>query len=286
MYSHIYDFETLRRRFHNQFMCQTPLQMIERLKNAKREKGMTAEFWVDFVSSFVTRLQLRIRRSGISISSLVFETKSRRRRWRRRWRTLFHRLSCYFCTNTHIPVEEGSEFADGVKAKPGSESNNIMMQQMMAMIAQTQNLLVQQRKQQMGQHFRPPWNRGPRPDYTATAYENPTPHFSVVTENSTTTTGAGRRMCPDKHTQDGKTVCGRCSLLGCSREQNSGGNSRYQPNASGYNGQCQGGNDYLQTGDFFCDQHDRRIAGYPVQSAMIRMADQNAAGTAPVAAQR
>ncbi|KAG3237994.1 hypothetical protein PI124_g17042 [Phytophthora idaei] len=93
-----------------------------------------------------------------------------------------------------------------------------MMQQQMTVIAQTQNLLVQQRKQQMGQHFRPPRNRGPRPDYTATAYENPTPHFSVVTESSTTTTGAGRRMCPDKHTQDGKTVCGRCNLLGCSRE--------------------------------------------------------------------
>ncbi|KAG2785728.1 hypothetical protein Pcac1_g4837 [Phytophthora cactorum] len=85
------------------------------------------------------------------------------------------------------------------------------------------------------------------------------------------------------------------SLLGCSREvcrynsmtcKKGKQRGRYQPNASGYNGQCQGGNDYLQTGDFFCDQHDRRIAGYPVQSAMIRMADQNAAGTAPVAAQR
>ncbi|KAE9034825.1 hypothetical protein PR002_g7901 [Phytophthora rubi] len=36
MYSKIEDFETLRVRFHNQFICLTPLQMIERLKNTKR----------------------------------------------------------------------------------------------------------------------------------------------------------------------------------------------------------------------------------------------------------
>ncbi|KAE9350241.1 hypothetical protein PR003_g5458 [Phytophthora rubi] len=36
MYSRIEDFETLRVRFHNQFICLSPLQMIERLKNTKR----------------------------------------------------------------------------------------------------------------------------------------------------------------------------------------------------------------------------------------------------------
>ncbi|KAE9347129.1 hypothetical protein PR003_g7081 [Phytophthora rubi] len=45
MYSQISDFETLRRRFHNQFICQTPLQMIERLESTKRTKGMSAEVW-------------------------------------------------------------------------------------------------------------------------------------------------------------------------------------------------------------------------------------------------
>ncbi|ETL92904.1 hypothetical protein L917_08848 [Phytophthora nicotianae] len=39
-HSQINDFETLRTRLHNQFVCQTPLQMIERLKPTKR---MSAE---------------------------------------------------------------------------------------------------------------------------------------------------------------------------------------------------------------------------------------------------
>nr|KAE8947648.1 hypothetical protein PF009_g2731 [Phytophthora fragariae] len=51
MYSQISDFETLRRRFHEQFICQTPLQMIERLKSTKRTKGMSAEVWEDLISS-------------------------------------------------------------------------------------------------------------------------------------------------------------------------------------------------------------------------------------------
>ncbi|ETP27674.1 hypothetical protein F442_23049 [Phytophthora nicotianae P10297] len=44
-HSQINDFETLRTLFHNQFVCQTPLQMIERLKITKRSKGMSAEVW-------------------------------------------------------------------------------------------------------------------------------------------------------------------------------------------------------------------------------------------------
>ncbi|KAE9218437.1 hypothetical protein PF004_g13857 [Phytophthora fragariae] len=51
MYSQIHDFETLRTRLHNQFICQTPLQMIERLKSTKRSKGMSAEVWGDLISS-------------------------------------------------------------------------------------------------------------------------------------------------------------------------------------------------------------------------------------------
>eukprot|EP00644_Phytophthora_capsici_P019605 jgi/Phyca11/133833/e_gw1.800.1.1 len=50
-YSQINDFATLKTRFHNQFICQTPLQMIERLKTAKRSRGMSAEVWADLISS-------------------------------------------------------------------------------------------------------------------------------------------------------------------------------------------------------------------------------------------
>ncbi|KAG3027738.1 hypothetical protein PC123_g4161 [Phytophthora cactorum] len=87
-------------------------------------------------------------------------------------------------------------------------------------------------------------------------------------------------MGPDKRMQDGMTVCGRCNLLGCSREtwrynnmtcnnykqrghmafkwglpkqQNGaerGRNNRYQSNASGYSGQHPNGNGYQQRGCF------------------------------------
>ncbi|KAE9341072.1 hypothetical protein PF008_g10810 [Phytophthora fragariae] len=57
MYSLIPDFETLRTRFHNQFVCLTPLQMIERLKNAKRTKGMSAEVWGDLISGLCNEAQ-------------------------------------------------------------------------------------------------------------------------------------------------------------------------------------------------------------------------------------
>ncbi|GMF34420.1 unnamed protein product [Phytophthora fragariaefolia] len=42
-YSRIDTFETLRKRFHNQFVCQPPLQMIERLKTTKRSKAYLRE---------------------------------------------------------------------------------------------------------------------------------------------------------------------------------------------------------------------------------------------------
>ncbi|ETM30640.1 hypothetical protein L914_21684, partial [Phytophthora nicotianae] len=53
----INDFETTRTRFHNQFVCQTPLQLIERLQTTKRFKGMSAEVWGDQVSSLCDAAQ-------------------------------------------------------------------------------------------------------------------------------------------------------------------------------------------------------------------------------------
>ncbi|OWZ06655.1 hypothetical protein PHMEG_00021064 [Phytophthora megakarya] len=58
MYSRIDEFDTLRTRFYNQFICQTPLQMIERLKNVKRSKGMSAEVWGDVISNLCDAAQV------------------------------------------------------------------------------------------------------------------------------------------------------------------------------------------------------------------------------------
>ncbi|KAJ8525990.1 hypothetical protein ON010_g15193 [Phytophthora cinnamomi] len=57
MYSKIDNFETLRIRFHNQFVCLTPRQLIERLESTKRSHGMSAEVWGDLVQSLCDEAQ-------------------------------------------------------------------------------------------------------------------------------------------------------------------------------------------------------------------------------------
>ncbi|KAE9010896.1 hypothetical protein PR003_g15513 [Phytophthora rubi] len=50
LHSKITDFMTLQIRFYNQFVCLTPLQVMERLSTAKRTRGMSADVWGDWIS--------------------------------------------------------------------------------------------------------------------------------------------------------------------------------------------------------------------------------------------
>eukprot|EP00644_Phytophthora_capsici_P000684 jgi/Phyca11/109181/e_gw1.16.686.1 len=106
-YSQINDFATLKTRFHNQFICQTPLQMIERLKTAKRSRGMSAEV-------------------NILDTSLV--------------NSIPEAVTVLLYKNQHLPVEDNEDFADE-RTKNAPEDD--MMKQMLSMMQQTQNLLVQ-----------------------------------------------------------------------------------------------------------------------------------------------
>ncbi|KAI9990479.1 hypothetical protein PInf_021481 [Phytophthora infestans] len=54
--SRIDGFETLRVRFHNRFICQTPTQLWKRLKAAKRNRGESAEEWGDRISTMCEAL--------------------------------------------------------------------------------------------------------------------------------------------------------------------------------------------------------------------------------------
>eukprot|EP00644_Phytophthora_capsici_P016037 jgi/Phyca11/115505/e_gw1.28.477.1 len=49
-------FETLRVKFHNRFICQTPGQLWERLKTAKRNRGESAEEWGDRIAKMCDAL--------------------------------------------------------------------------------------------------------------------------------------------------------------------------------------------------------------------------------------
>ncbi|KAK1947620.1 hypothetical protein P3T76_001630 [Phytophthora citrophthora] len=49
-HSRIENFDALKTRFYNQFICQTPQQRIELLKKTTRSQGMSAKVWSDLIS--------------------------------------------------------------------------------------------------------------------------------------------------------------------------------------------------------------------------------------------
>jgi hypothetical protein len=296
MYSQIQDFETLRRRFHNQFICQTPLQMIERLKSTRRSRGMSAEVWGDQISSLCDAAQCY----DPQMRYQYFLSGLRNSEWKAALTTTMvttipQAVMVLLYKNMHIPVEDDSDFADEVATKPATE--NTLMQQMMAMMQQTQNLLVQQ-QQQMARSPRSPRKSNPQ-GFADAAYEDPFLSICAATENEPSKAGTGRRMGPDDYTREGISVCGRCHYKGCRRDTCRYNNmtcnncrerghvafecdkprrqSGPRQNAGGGNGnQSSAGR-----GCFFCSRPDHRIADCPVRRTVLQMADQ-AAGAAPV----
>ncbi|KAE9018352.1 hypothetical protein PF011_g6296 [Phytophthora fragariae] len=127
MYSMIPDFETLRTRFHNQFVCLTPLQMIERLKNAKRTKGMSAEVWGDLISGLCDEAhcydpQMRYQ---------YFLSGMRNKEWKAALNTMMlnsieEAVIVLLAKSMHQPVEDDADFVDVVTTKPPTESPAIL----------------------------------------------------------------------------------------------------------------------------------------------------------------
>ncbi|KAE9069616.1 hypothetical protein PF010_g26594, partial [Phytophthora fragariae] len=118
MYSLIPDFGTLCTRFHNQFVCLTPLQMIERLKNAKRTKGMSAEVWGDLISGLCNEAQCY----DPQMRYQYFLSGLRNREWKAALNTLMVNsiegaVIVLLAKNMHQPVED-----DAAPSKPPSEN--------------------------------------------------------------------------------------------------------------------------------------------------------------------
>ncbi|KAE9283601.1 hypothetical protein PF008_g27364 [Phytophthora fragariae] len=216
MYSIIPDFETLRTRFHNQFVCLTPLQMIERLRNAKRTRGMSAEVWGDLISGLCNEVQCY----DPQMRYQYFLSGLRNREWKAALNTLMVNsiegaVIVLLAKNMHQPVEDDADFVDAVTGNTPSESTVVL--QMMQMLQQTQNLILQQ-QQDLARSHRPPSH----PTYAAAAYEEPsqasTPHLTTNPQTTVPRTQFhGIRQGPDQYTQEGQVVCGRCHILGCCR---------------------------------------------------------------------
>ncbi|OWY96199.1 hypothetical protein PHMEG_00033594, partial [Phytophthora megakarya] len=142
MYSHIEDFVTLKTRYHNQFICQTPQQMIERLKNTKRSRGMSAEVWGDLISGLFDAAhcydpQMRYQ---------YFLAGIRNKEWRSALATTMvnsspQAVAVLLYKNMHLPVEDDSEFRDELPSSTPNE--NAMMQKMLELMESNQVLQQQ-----------------------------------------------------------------------------------------------------------------------------------------------
>ncbi|KAE9201999.1 hypothetical protein PF004_g18544 [Phytophthora fragariae] len=119
VYSIIPDFETLRTRFHNQFVCLTPLPMIERLKNAKRTRDMSAEVWGDLISGLCNEVQCY----DPQMRYQYFLSGLRNREWKAALKTLMVNsiegaVIGLLAKNMHQPVVDNADFVDAVTSKP------------------------------------------------------------------------------------------------------------------------------------------------------------------------
>ncbi|KAI9990795.1 hypothetical protein PInf_018386 [Phytophthora infestans] len=116
LYSQIDKFDTLRMHFHNHFICQTPLQMIEHLKTTKRSKGMSAEFWGDPVSGLCDAAQCY----DSQMRYQYFMSSLRNKEWKAALATtmvnsISQVIAVHLYKNMHLPVEESNEVSGHVE---------------------------------------------------------------------------------------------------------------------------------------------------------------------------
>ncbi|KAE9302125.1 hypothetical protein PR003_g22356 [Phytophthora rubi] len=189
MYSRIEDFETLRIRFHNQFICLTPLQMIERLKNTKRSKGMSAEVWGDLIQGlgdeahcYDPRMRYQYFLSGL-----------RNEEWKTTLSTAMvnsiqQAEAVLLYKNMRIPLEDDADFADEVGSTSKTASaEGPLLAQMMQLLQANQNLILQQQKELAQPPRSPRRSNYAAAEYdAAAAYDNqgpppPAPNYSPNT---------------------------------------------------------------------------------------------------------
>ncbi|KAI9985656.1 hypothetical protein PInf_005048 [Phytophthora infestans] len=216
-YSRINSFDTLRTRFHNQFICQTPLQLIEKLQNTKRPRGMSAEVWGDMISGLCDDAQCY----DEQIRYQYFLTGLRNKQWRAALDgsmidSIRGAVTQLLFKNMHLPSDNDEEFENTSMIR----TENAALKRMMSMMQQTQNLLVQQQQQQLLE--RPLAAAYPAPAMNVAAAYSPPAQSAPIPQahpaaTTPTTPFRGIRQGPDLYTQDGQTVCGRCHVLECNR---------------------------------------------------------------------
>ncbi|ETO60897.1 hypothetical protein F444_20971 [Phytophthora nicotianae P1976] len=215
--SRIEDFESLRVRFHNRFICQTPAQMWERLKKARRNKGESAEEWADRISKIFDALNYGDARMWYESFLGGIRNKPVRAMLNSSMVMLIEEACALLLyKNLHLPVEEEDEFLEDKRAATDAKKETSPELQMLQQMQKMNMMLVQQQQLQTVQQPRSPSQSA----VNAVAAETK-PQRTAQTSASGTLEETDRtpniRTDPDSRTQEGVTVCGRCGRRGCSR---------------------------------------------------------------------
>ncbi|KAG4049566.1 hypothetical protein PC123_g15151 [Phytophthora cactorum] len=209
--SRIDSFEALRVRFHNRFICQTPAQLWNRLKAAKRNRGESAEEWGDRIATMCEALNYYEPRMRYEFFLDGLRNKQMRAVLNASMVTpIPEACTLLLYKNLHLPVEEEDEFAgDGTLSSSTSSSTSTQSQMLQQLQQMNQMMLKQQ--QGSGTHHgfvnavaptAPQASGVPTSDGNANANLEP----------------LNIRLGPDTRTTEGEIVCGRCGRKGCSRE--------------------------------------------------------------------
>lgn len=262
--SNIQDFGSLRVRFHNRFVSQTPEELWAKLNSLRRERGESVEEWGDRVSELCDCLNYHDAKMRYQLFCKGLRNKAIRALLRVSYvATIPQACEFLLLKEMHRPEEEEDEFVD-----ERAHRVNPALEEMDKRILQMQNIMIAQQQQLEQQQQRLPQPRSPRNRGANVAAVSEGVHPPALTSRSTgySSSGGARGVLqgPDQRTQEGAVICGRCLRVGhsravCSRQN---GNCRNCGRQGHYGIECleprrnqgSGGGGYPQRNCFMCNE--------------------------------
>ncbi|KAE8892227.1 hypothetical protein PF003_g23502 [Phytophthora fragariae] len=222
--STIKTFNTLKVRFHNQFLSRTTDELWEWLQTTKRERDESVEEWGDRVSDLCDSLdypnpQMRYQlfRRGLRNKRMLASLDSGPAR------DIPEACEWLLAKEMSRPIEVDDEFPEDKKTTGASSGPadvaTVETSSKLDKLTETMTTFVTQQQQWQQQMMRSQWQppRSPRnrmPNVSATT-SSPGPSGNAPPGNGRP---RGIRMGADSRTQEGAPVYGRCGYVGHSRE--------------------------------------------------------------------
>ncbi|KAG2977326.1 hypothetical protein PC121_g22372 [Phytophthora cactorum] len=145
--SRIDSFESLRVRFHNRFICQTPAQLWNRLRAAKRNCGESVEEWGDRIATMCEALNFYEPRMRYEFFLDGLRNKQMRAVFKASMVTSIpEACALLLYKNLHLPVEEEDEFANDGTALSSANSATSTQSQMLQQLQQMNQMILKQQQ--------------------------------------------------------------------------------------------------------------------------------------------